>query len=181
MLRAPKIDGFTVLAAFHRNEKLYAAWSTKSGERVGVMYVEGAKHPGDATEAFAIVGGKEVKFPDGSKVMLSPLSQFKVDSTDRKETMLSLSLGKLRAAFSGLMSSRVSIHTPTAVCAVRGTDFTVSSDADGNTTVEVQEGAVLTGNKSGETAMVRQGQFARIPARGRMTEPRHNPNHRGQP
>jgi hypothetical protein len=65
-IRAPKVDGFTILAAYVRNEKLYAAWSVKTGKLVGVMYVEAARHPGDSTNAFAKVNGVEVTFPEGS-------------------------------------------------------------------------------------------------------------------
>ncbi len=110
----------------------------------------------------------EVKFPDGSRVLLSPLSQFKMESTDHKETILGLSLGKLRAAFSGFMSSRVSIRTPTAVCAVRGTVFELGADAK-STQVNMAEGVLEIQDQKGQRAVVTSEETVTIGEQGMET------------
>jgi|GEM_PF-2137109 len=110
----------------------------------------------------------EIRFPDGSKVLLSPLSQFKVESTDRKETILGLSLGKLRAAFSGFISSRISIHTPTAVCAVRGTVFDMGADAK-STQVNMAEGVLEVQDQKGQRAVVTSEETVTIGEQGMET------------
>ncbi|MCX5790138.1 MAG: FecR family protein [Elusimicrobia bacterium] len=98
-------------------------------------------------------GSALISFPDGSRIALGFRSQFKVENTDRKETMLSLSLGKLRAAFAGFFSSRVAIRTPTAVVAVRGTVFGMGVDAK-STEVNMAEGVLEVKDQRGHQAVV---------------------------
>ncbi|OGR46227.1 MAG: hypothetical protein A2X34_03110 [Elusimicrobia bacterium GWC2_51_8] len=117
----------------------------------------------------------EIYMDDGSRVKVAPMSAFKVTTENKETVSLGLYFGRVRS-WVKKFSKKFEVRTPSAVCAVRGTDFTVSADGDGNTTVEVQEGSVLTGDRSGATAMVREGQFASVPMRGRMQEPRNNPN-----
>ncbi|PIU20593.1 MAG: hypothetical protein COT18_01490, partial [Elusimicrobia bacterium CG08_land_8_20_14_0_20_59_10] len=76
-------------------------------------------------------------------------------------------------------SKKFEVRTPSAVCAVRGTDFMVQADADGGTRVEVYEGSVLTGDAKGNTGLVRQGQFVEIPRGGSFSTPVTNPNEPG--
>ena len=95
----------------------------------------------------------QLVFSDGSRVQINNFSIFAVDKTDVKEASFSLKLGKIRAAFAGLLSSRVSIRTPTAVCAVRGTVFDVGVDAK-NTTVTMAEGVLEVKDNNGKQAVV---------------------------
>jgi hypothetical protein len=95
----------------------------------------------------------ELHFSDGSRVQIGSFSIFSIDKTDTQETGFSLKLGKIRAAFAGLLSSHVSIRTPTAVCAVRGTVFDVGADEKG-TEVTMAEGVLEVTDKQGKQAVI---------------------------
>ena len=112
---------------------------------------------------------------DGSKVKIAPLSAFKMNAEDNDKVSLGLVFGRVRS-WVKKFSKKFEVRTPSAVCAVRGTDFMVSADADGNSRIEVYEGSVLTGDSRGNSALVREGQASDIPAGGRMGEPGKNPN-----
>jgi hypothetical protein len=130
--------------------------------------------PGDELRT-ARASTVEVHMDDGSKVKLAPLSAFKVSEDNGDKVSLGLYVGRVRS-WVKKFSRKFEVRTPSAVCAVRGTDFMVSADADGNSRVEVYEGSVLAGDSSGNSALVREGQFSDIPKDGRMREPGSNPN-----
>ena len=92
-----------------------------------------------------------ISFPDGSHVLLGPSSEFVVDSGERNEILLGLNLGSLRAWVAHL-SSRKAFHvkTPSAVCAVRGTQFIVGVTPAHETSVDVSEGVVAVKTLLGE-------------------------------
>jgi len=92
-----------------------------------------------------------INFPDGSRILLGPSSEFVVDSGERNEVLLGLNLGTLRAWVAHL-SSRKAFHvkTPTAVCAVRGTQFIVGVTPARETSVDVSQGVVAVKTLLGE-------------------------------
>lgn len=103
----------------------------------------------------------ELVFADNSKVLINNASIFAVDKTDRQENSFSLKLGRIRAAFAGLLSSRVSIHTPSAVCAVRGTVFDIGVD-DKNTQVTMAEGVLEVKDNKGKEAVITSEETLKI-------------------
>ena len=117
----------------------------------------------------------EIYMDDGSRIKVAPMSAFRLTAENSQAVSLGLYFGRVRSWVKKL-SKKFEVRTPSAVCAVRGTDFTVAADQEGNTTVEVREGSVLAGDGSGSTGLVREGQLARIPMHGRMQEPQNNPN-----
>jgi len=120
----------------------------------------------------------EIYMEDGSKVKLAPLTDFKMTSESKDAVSLGLYFGRVRS-WVKKFSRKFEVRTPSAVCAVRGTDFMVSADAEGNSRVEVYNGSVLAGDSKGNSALVREGQFSDIPNGGRMHEPGSNPNQPG--
>jgi hypothetical protein len=110
----------------------------------------------------------QLQFPDGSRVQINSGSIFAIDKTDTQEMSFSLKLGKIRAAFAGLLSSRVSIHTPTAVCAVRGTVFDVGVD-DKNTNVTMSEGVLEVKDNKGKDAVITSEETLNIGSDGMGT------------
>lgn len=67
----------------------------------------------------------EISFDEGgSVIMLRPLSHFALTQPQRQDSILTLSLGSLLAKINAL-SGRLRVKTPTAVAAVRGTEFGV--------------------------------------------------------
>jgi hypothetical protein len=117
----------------------------------------------------------ELLMEDGSRVKLAPVTFFKMASETKDAVSLGLYFGRARS-WVKKFSKKFEVRTPSAVCAVRGTDFMVSADEKGNSRVEVFEGSVLTGDSKGNSSLVREGQFAEIPSGGRMREPGQNPN-----
>ncbi|MDA8130561.1 MAG: FecR family protein [Elusimicrobia bacterium] len=95
-----------------------------------------------------------VMFSDGSRFMLGNNSQFAVEDTSRKRAGFKLMFGKLRAAVRGYFASRFEVRTPSAVCAVRGTEFDVEVARDGNTEMNVEEGLVEVNDSKGKMAVV---------------------------
>jgi hypothetical protein len=120
----------------------------------------------------------DILMEDGSRVKLAPVSSFKMSSENKDAVSLGLYFGRVRS-WVKKFSKKFEVRTPSAVCAVRGTDVMVSSDSEGNSRVEVYDGSVLTGDSKGNSNMVREGQFAEVPSGGRMREPRENPNEPG--
>ena len=120
----------------------------------------------------------EIYMDDGSRVKVAPLSAFKMSVEDKESVSLGLYFGRVRS-WAKRFSKKFEVRTPSAVCAVRGTDFMVSADAEGNSRVEVYEGSVLTGDSQGNSSLVKEGQFSEIPNGGKMREPGQNPNEPG--
>jgi hypothetical protein len=112
----------------------------------------------------------ELRFVDGSRVQMNRGSLFSIDKTDSQETSFTLKAGKIRAAFAGLLSSRVSIRTPTAVCAVRGTVFDIGADDNGHTEVSMAEGVLEVKDNKGREAVITSEETMKI-GEGGMERP----------
>ncbi|OGR97716.1 MAG: hypothetical protein A2V88_03490 [Elusimicrobia bacterium RBG_16_66_12] len=117
----------------------------------------------------------ELRFSDGSRVLLTPGTLFKIDQTDARETSFSLGLGKIRAAFAGLLSSRVRIRTPTAVAAVRGTVFEMGTDGK-ESAITMAEGVLEVTDNKGKEAVLTSEETLRIGENG-MEKPQLVPLH----
>ncbi|MDE2490854.1 MAG: FecR domain-containing protein, partial [Elusimicrobia bacterium] len=107
----------------------------------------------------------EISLDGSSLIDLQEDSEFTLERTEKSDTSFFLSLGTLLAKIQALGGYRMSVRTPDAVAAVRGTEFGVESDANGESRVGVfDEGRVeVTGqggreilNANQETA-VRRG------------------------
>ncbi|MDE2512354.1 MAG: FecR domain-containing protein [Elusimicrobia bacterium] len=107
----------------------------------------------------------ELTFSDGSKVLINSFSIFSIDRTDSREESFSLKLGRIRAAFAGLLSSHITIHTPTAVAAVRGTVFDVGVDGK-DTQVTMAEGVLEVKDNQGREAVVTSEETMKIGENG---------------
>lgn len=92
----------------------------------------------------------DVSLDGGSLIHLGENSDFTLEKTEKNESSFSLALGSLIAKIQKLGSQRLLVHTPTAVCAVRGTEFGVDASADAQTHVGVfDEGRVEVTNAAG--------------------------------
>ena len=99
----------------------------------------------------------EAKLRDGSMLRLSSNSQLALDQIrfDRsqprrkKKVRAKLFFGKVWASVTSLFNAESSfeVSTPNAVAGVRGTKFTATTSADGETTVKVYGGKVLVSNE----------------------------------
>ncbi|MFA6092584.1 MAG: FecR domain-containing protein [Elusimicrobiota bacterium] len=110
----------------------------------------------------------ELALDDQSIVELGPRSTFTLESLREDETRFFLELGSLSAKIRSLLSGRVlRVRTPTAVAAVRGTEFAVESE-EGRTHVGVfDEGRVsVSGTDDGEAVELSSNQETQV-LRGR--------------
>lgn len=111
-------------------------------------------------------GRAAVAFRDGSQVSLGPGAAFAVRAETLRETTLFLSAGKLWAAVAKNASRRFSVRTPSAVAAVRGTEFSVEVQGARQTAVEVFGGRVAV-SAFGAESMVTASQRVDV-TEGRM-------------
>ncbi|MFA6451020.1 MAG: FecR family protein [bacterium] len=112
---------------------------------------------------------------DGASILIGPLSLFTIsnvtvnDENGERKTSFALDSGKARSNVNKMKTtdSTFEVTTPTAVAAVRGTDFLVEIDSetqDSDVTVfdgEVEFGSALPG-KAGERVRLFKDQISRI-------------------
>ena len=117
---------------------------------------QGAAEWQAARSGFAVRSGDTIKTgdssfaelsSDGTIIRVQPSSTVKLGQTlvqDKPQGSLSLFFGSVRCMMKKLRKSGGGYHITTAssVCAVRGTEFDVFASADGNTLLQVTEGAV---------------------------------------
>lgn len=161
-----------------------AAWPAAAGQMACVYDLEGevsVQKPGAGWGAAAKgaplnegdslrTGGKawcELLFKDGSYVKLEAGSEVSMEKllAGKEERALSFSFlrGKalwMAAKLKKLAASKFSIRTPTAVCAVRGTDFTMIVSTSGETAVGLYEGEVALSGEAGEKTLAAGGEAA---------------------
>lgn len=116
----------------------------------------------------------EIYMDDGSRVVIAPQSLFELSKEDKEKSFIGLYFGKMRSWVKKL-GRQYQVKTPTAVCAVRGTDFAIASDKKG-TRVEVYGGSVMAWDNKGGSALIGKGEFIHISKDGQMGSPKSNPN-----
>lgn len=121
--------------------------------------------PGDqlktATGASATVG-----FDDGTTVSLNPATSFTLQESNAAASEMKLSVGSLRAWISKSLTRRFAVRTPTAVCSVRGTEFTVGVDPRGETSVQMFGGLLAVSDRDGNEVLLKEGDSIRVTAEG---------------
>jgi len=106
-----------------------------------------------------------LEFKDGHKIEVGENSIFSVNQVSEEVNDLELWLGELSAKIKKLPpSEKFFIKTPVAVCAVRGTKFSVFVDEDKKTDVFVDEGIVGVMNRDGvgEEVFVKKGEMTTV-------------------
>jgi hypothetical protein len=129
----------------------------------------------------------EITMPDGSRIKVNENSIFeikeiKVSKTEQKDEMsFSLFAGNIWAKFKKLINSRQSrkIESPSAVVAIRGTEFEMEVNKQGATGLNVIEGKVAfksrdTGDEvlvgAGQSSIVEKGKPPTRPATSKKTQ-----------
>ncbi len=102
----------------------------------------------------------QVLFEDGSRVEIGP-SSFYVLNEDggagKVNTSMKLKFGWMKAWVKKLVKRKFSVRTPTAVCAVRGTEFVI--EVKGNkTSIDLFRGLLSVGDGKGNETMLNAGQ-----------------------
>ncbi|MDA3958818.1 FecR family protein [Oceanispirochaeta sp.] len=102
-------------------------------------------------------GYAELELEDGSLVRVNEESIFKISSvqTDRgSQNSFQLVLGSAGYKFTKTMKEEEpSISTPSTVCGLRGTEFTVMAGIDGSALYVVDEGSVFVSSKGEEVQL----------------------------
>lgn len=135
-------------------------------EREGVNALPVALSPGDRVYT-GRTGRIFLQFKDGSQSTLDHDAVFEIEEEKAESVTLNLTLGKIWCAVSKLANRRFRVRTPTAVAAVRGTEFTVESFGDKRTAVEVFGGLVSVRGALGDEALVGASQRVESPG-GRL-------------
>ena len=124
--------------------------------RAGMESVNGlpvALSPGDRVHTGN--GGRIfIQFRDGSQSTIDHDAVFTLEEEKDDSVTLSLTIGKIWCAVSKLANRRFRVRTPTAVAAVRGTEFSVESFGDKRSAVEVFGGLVSVRGALGDEALV---------------------------
>jgi len=122
-----------------------------------------------------------VTFDDASRVELSPGSTFTLQELSPQASAVKLSVGSLRAWISKSLNRRFQVRTPTAVCAVRGTEFQVDVAPQGETRVQMFGGLLAVADNKGNEVLIRDTQRVDVTAQGlgRVSESPQGTDRRG--
>jgi hypothetical protein len=99
-------------------------------------------------------GFAEVALDGGSLVTVREGSEFVVEKTSRGEASFLLKAGSLLAKIQKLASGRFVVRTPTAVAAVRGTEFGVEVDGERTHVGVFDEGKVEVSGPTGPAELL---------------------------
>lgn len=107
-----------------------------------------------------------VTFDDASRVDLHSGSAFTMQETSRQSSDMELIVGSLRAWVAKSLNRRFHVRTPTAVCAVRGTEFSVDVAPGGETRVQMFGGLLAVSDHKGNEVLIRDAQRVDVTAQG---------------
>jgi hypothetical protein len=83
----------------------------------------------------------KINLTDGSSILIYPNSQVSFTDLKKETPSIKVLIGKIKAwVAKNAARNKFEVHTPVAVCSVRGTEFDVTVDEDGKTDIEVFEG-----------------------------------------
>jgi hypothetical protein len=127
--------------------------------------------PGDHLKTVAGASAT-VTFDDASRVELNAGTSFTLNEAAPQASALELKLGSLKVWISKRLNRRFQVRTPTAVCAVRGTEFGVTVDGAGDTRVQMFEGLLAVADKAGNEVLIRNGESLEVTkdGLGRVTD-----------
>ncbi len=109
----------------------------------------------------------EVALDGGSLITVRENSDFKIEKMEKADSAFFLSVGSLLAKIQKLGSQRLQVRTPTAVAAVRGTEFGVEVDGENSHVGVFDEGKVeVTGDAGGPPELLISNQETSV-AKGR--------------
>jgi hypothetical protein len=107
-----------------------------------------------------------ITFDDDSRIELGPKSFFLLQEAEPTAASMQLTLGFLKAWVAKVATRRFEVRTPTAVCAVRGTEFSIDVNAHGHTDVHMFTGLMAVSDGLGNEAMVKERQNIRVTEKG---------------
>lgn len=160
--------------AFPAQSALATSLTKTSGK---VFYRESTSATwGEVTQGLVLKSGDQIRtdpgaratisFDDQSRVELGPTSSFTVQEAKPETHTMQLSLGSLRAWVTKRMNRQFQVRTPTAVCSVRGTEFEVGVNPEGNTNVQMFEGLLGVADLAGNEILLKENQRVDVTGKG---------------
>ncbi len=108
----------------------------------------------------------EIKMDAGSRVRLAPESSFKLSGETGQLAALELGFGRLRA-WVKKHTTKFEVRTPSAVCAVRGTEFSLDVDPQTlRTQVDLFRGTLAVRDNLGNEMMLQEGRRLSVTPEG---------------
>ncbi len=102
-------------------------------------------------------------FEDGSRVELAGNSSFTLEETASSSYSMGLGFGRLKAFVEKIAARRPRVRTPpSAVSAVRGTEFQVEVLGDGTTNVDLYKGLLAVDDNHGRQILLHPNETTRI-------------------
>lgn len=112
----------------------------------------------------------EVTYSDGSVTRLGANSLVRIETHNNKRTNLKLLVGKLWLKVTK-GNGKLTIHTPTAVAAVLGTELLVMNDEKNVSHVTTLDGLVEVTDNNGDKTLVKPGEWVEIAPGKPMEKP----------
>ncbi len=122
-------------------------------------------------------GGAVVLMPNKTKVWMKDTTSLELEQRQTLASRLALVFGKIKVRVPHLMrKEKFEVRTPAAVCAVRGTEFTVDTTEDGKMDIQVLFGEVklkftIPPEKGRSEFNIPQGQGLSLEEKGKATKP----------
>ena len=139
----------TVLGGVQYKAKNSPAWQAASSQQ--------ALNSGDELKT-GDDGKALVVFLDGTKVLLSPRSDFALQSSSPKKIDIRMAVGLLEAWVKKVKGRRFAIKTPSSVAAVRGTELRCEVDTSGQTSWDLFNGGLQITDPQGNEQQIDSGQ-----------------------
>ncbi|MBU2572550.1 MAG: FecR family protein, partial [Elusimicrobia bacterium] len=109
----------------------------------------------------------EIIMDSGSRIKLAPVSAFKLSGENGGQASLELYVGRMRAWVRKNLATRFQVRTPVAICAVRGTEFSVEVDPQtSRTQVDVLRGTLSVTDNLGNEMMLQEGRRLSVTPEG---------------
>lgn len=122
-------------------------------------------------------GAAVIQMPNKTRVWLKENSNLELEQRQTLASRLALVFGKIKVRVPHLMrKERFEVRTPAAVCAVRGTEFTMGTTEDGKMDLQVLFGEVklkfmIPPDKGPSEFSIPQGQGLALTEKGKATKP----------
>lgn len=157
--QTPGEDVGTAVVSENRVDLIYASQRSSLAEGHGVVF-GGVIETGDE-------GVNVDNMLDGSTLSVGPRSRVEIDTYVYSEggtqsTVIELTVGVLRFSSGRTASENISIVTPVAQLAPRGTVFVVAHDPGSGSSVVVEDGVVNFANLAGNDVLVPAGSASTI-------------------
>jgi hypothetical protein len=121
-------------------------------------------------------GAAVIRMPNKSKIWLRANSNLEIEENKSFSSRISLLFGSIKIRVPHLLRrENFRVKTPTAVCAVRGTEFTLSTSDEGKMRIAVLYGEVkleysVPPNNGANIVYIPQGHVLSVPEKGKQGE-----------